>query len=535
MAYFIIFGMFPKAVSRFLPERCAQVELGRHLECCIFLSLHFIFVWGLLCATFFLSPRSRYQYWRQSNFLCHMEVKEVQPQKRLQPACDAKGENGFPLTIPCERKKVTNLAQHRPLRRFLEAMRTDNQNLCALKGSAVHHLKKDLTGDDKQVVLSCETSSRSNRLRERYECMKKMRFNETQEALARECDLSRIIIELQKRIEDAEASREFEREVHARESFYLLKENECLKEQVRTTEKMLLDASNNYNLEISKLNTRVSDLEDSLVAEGQRAKTREAEQERAIQKLCSNLYTTQGELERYVEKNRELASVNSLLEEMRAESWRDKRECTVWYEVLRRREVFMLLEREAFTELQCLHVQEMNRFWQIKEDSHQAMFCSEAERFLGHIIREAEICDEMKQLMFDNATASIEKETWISLHFSKVQELSRLSEKREALSILLAQYMREVEEIQQGNLEQVLRRKTVDDASIVYMLHQRDSEVSDKLRTWKGALQEAHKLLTALLKRYEPFQRGDEVFVGRVMEWLISAPHVKEVINVFLP
>ncbi|EKF38681.1 hypothetical protein MOQ_001107 [Trypanosoma cruzi marinkellei] len=463
-----------------------------------------------------------------------MEVKKTQPQKRLQPACDATDENGFPLTIPCEREKVTDMLQHGPLRRFFEAMRAGNQHLCAVKGSAAHHLKKDLTRDEKKLVSSCGTPSRSSRLREKYECMKEMRLNETQESLARECDLSRIIIELQKRIEDAEVSREFEREVHARESFYLLKENECLKEQVRTTERMLSDARNNYDSEISKLSTRVSDLEDSLVAEGQRAKTREAEQERAIQKLCSDLYTTQGELERYVEENRELASAKSLLEEMRAESWRAKRECTVWYEVLRRREVFMLLEQEAFTELQCLCMQEMNRFWRIQEDSHQAMFFSEVERFLGHMRREAEVCDEMKQMMFDNAAALIEKETWMSLHFSKVQELSRLSEKHEALSILLAQYMREVEEIQKSNLEQVLRQKTVDDASLVYMLHQRDNEVSDKLRTWKGALQEAHKLLTALLKRYEPFQRGDEVFVGRVMEWLVSAPHVKEVINVFL-
>ncbi|ESL08140.1 hypothetical protein TRSC58_04162 [Trypanosoma rangeli SC58] len=396
----------------------------------------------------------------------------------------------------------------------------------------MYRLTQQLKGDVGAFLTPRRTSLRSGGLREKYEFVVQMRSNETQEALAREWDLSRIIIELQKRIEDMKASQEYEREVHARESFYLVKENESLKDQVRVAEKLFADARSMYDLELFKLRSAVSDMEDRLASEQENSKVREAEQESVIQKLCSNLYATQEELERYVEENSALASVQQSVEELRLKNQRTQRECTVWQEILRRREVFMLLERDVFVELQRRCMQERICSWRLHDELHQRMLSGRVEQLLNQVRSEADMYDNMKQLMLENVMAALERETWVSRHLSKSQELSRMSEQHEKLSLLLSQYMRELEENQKINLEQALCQKTLDDMTLSYVLRQRDDEISDKLRTWKGALREAHKLLTALLKRYEPFQRGDEVFVARVMEWLVSAPHVKEFVSV---
>ncbi|RNF19775.1 uncharacterized protein Tco025E_04112 [Trypanosoma conorhini] len=191
----------------------------------------------------------------------------------------------------------------------------------------------------------------------------------------------------------------------------------------------------------------------------------------------------------------------------------------------------MLLERDAIVELQCRCMQERSCFWRLHDELHQRLLSSKLEQFLNQVRSEAELCEKLKQLMLESATAALEREGWMSRHLSKSQELSRMGEQHEALSVLLTQYLRELEERQEMNLDQALRRKALDDATLSYVLRQRDEEVSDKLQTWKDALREAHKLLTALLKRYEPFQRGDEVFVARVMEWLVSAPHVKQIVD----
>ncbi|KAH9598508.1 hypothetical protein LSM04_001622 [Trypanosoma melophagium] len=373
------------------------------------------------------------------------------------------------------------------------------------------------------------------RLREKYETVKSLRSNEVQEALLRECELSSIIMGLKKRITELETSCEYERQVHKRESFYVIKENECLKQQISMSEKMLEDAGAKYNSEMKVMQIRLSVMEDRLINEERRAKEREAEYEQVTKNLCHSLFLAQKEVERYAEENKELAAVKESLKDVTMSLSMAKKECSLWQDVLRRREVFLLLEQEIFVGLQCAWSPMFNRrCCQHSEERERQLLKRYSEQLVDRMSSELSMYDEIKVLLLNNAKASLENISLSTKHCAKSQELSRLSEQHEALSLLFSQSMRDVEKTQSDRIESTAWLKALDDATLGYVLHQRDGEVADKLRTWKDALLEAHKILRALLKRYEPFQKGDEVFVSRVIECLSSAPHVKEPVNVWL-
>ncbi|RNF19776.1 uncharacterized protein Tco025E_04113 [Trypanosoma conorhini] len=229
-----------------------------------------------------------------------MELQGTQPHKQLQTACDAKGRAEVLRHLALKRPETKPAAREALTGHVLTAMRGGDEEAGARKGPNVCRPRQPPKGENEAVHAPRKTMVHNGGLRERYALVMQMRSNETQEALAREGDLSRIIIDLQKSMADMKASRELEREVHARESFYLLKENESLKNQVRVAEKLLADARSMHDLELSGLRKKVSDMEDLLAGEQEHSKTREAEQERVIQQLCNSLYTTQKELERYM-------------------------------------------------------------------------------------------------------------------------------------------------------------------------------------------------------------------------------------------
>ncbi|ORC87675.1 uncharacterized protein TM35_000212810 [Trypanosoma theileri] len=407
---------------------------------------------------------------------------------------------------------------------------------CPLDSTTTPGQQQNVRHENSMIVDGHKKESSNMRLREKYETVKSMRSNEVQEALLRECELSSIIMELKKRITELEASREHEREIHKRESFYVIKENECLKQQVHMSEKMLEEARTKYDKEMKVMQARFSVMEDRLLKEKQRAKEREAEYERVTQDLCHSLFLAQKELELYAEQNKELAAVKQSLEDTKINLSIAKNECSLWQDVLRRREMFLLLERETFVGLQCDWSPMFNRrcFHHIEEKQRQ-LVKSGAEQLVDRMNFELSMYDEIKSLLLSNAKVSMENRSLSAKHCAKSQELSRLSEQYEAVSLMFSQYMRDVEKTQSDRIESKTWLKALDDATIGYVLHQRDCEVADKLRKWKDGLLEAHKLLRALLKRYEPFQKGDEVFVSRVIECLSSAPHVKEPVNVWLP
>ncbi|KEG12229.1 hypothetical protein DQ04_01881130 [Trypanosoma grayi] len=445
-----------------------------------------------------------------------------------------------PGTIPhscaVSNEKRTPLSSSRPVVKAAGALKASVALSDVAKVSPAPHQPQQPKLSCGEEVAASESNAvtRDARLREKYAVVKNMRAHEAREALGRECELSHLIIELKKRLKEMEVSHNVERETHARESFYLIKENEGLKEQVRLAEKMLTDARSSFEAEMQQMRTQMCDLKQKLHEEWLRATAREAEHERVVQHLCSSLHATQAEMERYAEENRELASVKEALRNMTAKCVGAQEECSLWHEVLRRREVFLLLEREMLVELQSDCARTLCSSWRQQEEPLRARVSGDANRVIASMRSSVDVYDEVKRLLLEDATASVERAALVAQHRSSVQEALRLGEKHEALSAMFAQCMRDFDATRDGYLENVAWLKTLDDATLSYVLRQRDDEVADKLRTWKDALLEAHRLLRALLMRYEPFQRGDEDFVKHVIECLASAPHVKDPVNVWL-
>lgn len=371
-------------------------------------------------------------------------------------------------------------------------------------------------------------------IRDKLAAVQSMRTNELQEALAREKQLSYVICELKKRSGEMEVSRETEREINAQKSFYIIKENECLKKQVQLLERELADARRRYERELLRLQTALNNTQEMLVTDRQISKKREGEREEAVQRLVTNLRLMQAEIVHYESENKRLEATKQALSESKAECESVRAECSLWKEICQHQQWFLLNEREEFVDALRVHELEKKQLWEGTTCAAAKVMAGYAKSVTERMESEVDICFKLKMLMLKDVVSTMKAEQFEEQRKLAAEELKELREKRMALMKLFDNYQLQIEQNQRENCESLALLKSVDDATMAYVLKQRDQEVVDKICLWKGAYLEGDKLLRALLKRYQPFQRGDEKFVSHVIGYLNKGPHVQEPLDIWL-
>ncbi|KAH8610187.1 hypothetical protein ERJ75_001126400 [Trypanosoma vivax] len=359
-------------------------------------------------------------------------------------------------------------------------------------------------------------------LREKYEALKSMRHNELQEGLARERLSSYIVCEVRKSKEDSMLQFKAEREAHARESFYLIKENEWLKQHVKQLEANVVELQRTYENELALLRERADDLQDRLIKEREEARAREAISEQTIQRMVNNLYVAQTELERLDEANKQMENVKQKLYESEAECAALRRTCELLQVLSVTRETFIFSEKVKVCGLYGDHLLEHRDILHRLEGERLRNLELEVVRAMAHVQEMGDMHFVVKQLLLTEFTTSVEKHLLTVRYESALQELSQLDEERHTLTKLLESYKEQLKVSNQNNAEAASLRKSVDDTVPGYVLMLCDAKIEDRVAHYKRALHQTCRLMAAMLKRYEPFQRGDEYFTARVTSHLNS-------------
>ncbi|KAG8339992.1 hypothetical protein TRVL_09179 [Trypanosoma vivax] len=100
--------------------------------------------------------------------------------------------------------------------------------------------------------------------------------------------------------------------------------------------------------------------------------------------------------------------------------------------------------------------------------------------------------------------------------------MSQIDEERHTLTKLLETYKEHLKASNQNNADAASLRKSVDDTVPGYVLMVCDAKIEDRVAHYKHALHQTCRLMATMLKRYEPFQCGDEYFTARVTSHLNS-------------
>ncbi|KAG8339993.1 hypothetical protein TRVL_09180 [Trypanosoma vivax] len=246
-------------------------------------------------------------------------------------------------------------------------------------------------------------------LRKKYEALKSMRHNELQEGLTRERLSSYIVCEVRKSKEDSMLQFKAEREAHAHESFYLIKESEWLKQHVKQLEENVFELQRTYKNELALLRERADDLQDRLIKEREEARAREAISEQTIQRMCNNLYVAQTELERLDEENKQMENVKQKLYESEAECATLRRSCELLHDFSVTRETFIFSEKVNACGLYGDHLLERRDILHRLERELLINLELEVGRAMFPVQEMGDMHFVVKQLLLTESMTSVEK------------------------------------------------------------------------------------------------------------------------------